>query len=71
MTTRTFDIRQLIAKVDPNNAKRQTLTYDWSNNRRFYKNELPGQAVDDGGGGGPPTGGLDSGFSTGFSTGFN
>ena len=42
MTTRTFDIRQIIDKIDPNNKKRTTLTYEWSNGKRFYKNELPG-----------------------------
>ena len=44
MTTRTFDIRQIIDKVDPDNKKRKTLTYEWSNGKRFYKNELPGTA---------------------------
>jgi len=39
---RTYDIRQLIEKIDPAVRKRQTLTYEFSNGRKFYKNELPG-----------------------------
>lgn len=39
---RKYDIRQLIEKIDPAVRKRQTLTYEWSNGRKFYKNELPG-----------------------------
>lgn len=37
-----YDIRQMIERIDPNNRKRQTMTYEWSNGKKFYKNELPG-----------------------------
>lgn len=36
-----YDIRQMIERIDPNNRKRQTLSYEWSNGKKFYKNELP------------------------------
>ena len=45
---RKYDIRQLIEKIDPTVRKRLTLTYEWSNGKRFYKNELPSVSL-------PPT----------------
>ncbi len=39
---RTYDIRQVIEKIDPAVRKRKTLTYEFSNGKKFYKNELPG-----------------------------
>lgn len=39
MGTQTFDIRQLIARIDPDNVKRKTETYRFSNERRFLKDD--------------------------------
>ena len=42
MATRKYDIRQLINKIDPSNTKTKNtvLAYEFSNGRKFYKNEF-------------------------------